>query len=86
VVPNLDYYRQRLYSTFSETYSLGIIIGFCIGKPLGILSYVYLSIKLKLTKLPKEINWNQLLGSGFLGGIEFIWLKISNSSKKDLDY
>jgi len=85
-VPNLDYYRQRLYSTFSETYSLGIIIGFCIGKPLGILSFIYLAVKLKLTELPKDMNWNQLLGSGFLGGIEFIWLKISNSSKKDLDY
>jgi len=70
-VPNLDYYRQRLYSTFSETNSLGIIIGLCIGKPLGILSFIYLSVKLKLTKLPKEFKWSQLIGLGFLGGIGF---------------
>jgi len=58
-------------TTFSETYSLGIIIGLFIGKPLGILSFIYLAVKLKLTELPKEVNWNQLLGVGFLGGIGF---------------
>jgi NhaA family Na+:H+ antiporter len=58
-------------TTFSETYSLGIIIGLCIGKPLGILSFIYLAVKLKLTELPKDVNWNQLLGVGFLGGIGF---------------
>ncbi len=109
-------------SSLSETYSLGIIIGLCIGKPLGILSFIFLAVKLKLTKLPKEFKWSQLIGLGFLGGIGFtmsifitllafddnqiinnskfmiliasffsggigfIWLKISNSSKKDLDY
>lgn len=58
-------------TTFSETYSLGIIIGLCIGKPLGILSFIYVAVKLKLTELPKDVNWNQLLGLGFLGGIGF---------------
>ncbi len=57
--------------TFSETYSLGIIFGLCLGKPLGILSFIYLSVKLKLTELPNDVNWNQLIGIGFLGGIGF---------------
>lgn len=57
--------------TFTETYSLGIILGLCLGKPLGILSFIYLSIKLKLTELPSDVNWNQLIGIGFLGGIGF---------------
>ena len=55
----------------SEPYSLGIVFGLTIGKPIGIVSFVYLSIKLKLTHLPKDINWNKLLGVGFLGGIGF---------------
>lgn len=56
---------------FSESYSLGIIFGLGLGKPLGILAFCYLAVKLKLTSLPKEINWNSLLGVGFLGGIGF---------------
>lgn len=55
----------------SEPYSLGIIFGLTLGKPIGIVSFVYLSIKLKLTHLPKDINWNKLLAVGFLGGIGF---------------
>ena len=56
---------------FLETYSLGIIFGLSIGKPLGIVSFIFLAIKLKLTELPKDVNWSSLLGIGFLGGIGF---------------
>ena len=55
----------------SEPYSLGILFGLTIGKPLGIVSFIFIAIKLKLTKLPKDINWNQLIAVGFLGGIGF---------------
>ena len=55
----------------SEPYSLGILFGLTIGKPLGIVSFIFVAIKLKLTKLPKDINWNQLIAVGFLGGIGF---------------
>ncbi|MFM7018709.1 Na+/H+ antiporter NhaA [Flavobacterium sp.] len=55
----------------NEPYSFGIVFGLTIGKPIGIVSFVYLSIKLKLTHLPKDINWNKLLAVGFLGGIGF---------------
>lgn len=58
-------------STFSEHYSIGILVGLCIGKPLGILSFTYLAVKLKLTSLPEDVNWNTLIGMGFLGGIGF---------------
>ncbi len=54
-----------------EPYSLGILFGLTIGKPLGIVSFIFVAIKLKLTKLPKDINWNQLIAVGFLGGIGF---------------
>lgn len=51
--------------------SLGILAGLCIGKPLGIVTASFIAVKLKLTELPKGINWSQLLGIGFLGGIGF---------------
>ena len=55
----------------SEPYSLGILFGLTLGKPIGIISFVYIAIKLKLTNLPKEINWSKLAAVGFLGGIGF---------------
>ena len=58
-------------STFSEHYSIGILVGLCIGKPLGIVSFTYVAVKLKLTSLPEDVNWNTLIGMGFLGGIGF---------------
>ncbi len=58
-------------STFSEHYSIGILVGLCIGKPLGIVSFIYAAVKLKLTTLPEDVNWNTLIGVGFLGGIGF---------------
>jgi NhaA family Na+:H+ antiporter len=58
-------------SIFYENYSLGIMIGLCVGKPLGIISFAFLSIKLKLSKLPSNVQWNDLFGVAFLGGIGF---------------
>ncbi len=56
---------------FSEPYSLGIIFGLIIGKPLGIVLIAFLAIKLRLAKLPRDMNWGQLVGAGFLAGIGF---------------
>ena len=55
----------------SQTYSLGIFAGLYLGKPLGILLFCFLAIKLKLTSLPKGLKWSQLFGTGMLAGIGF---------------
>jgi NhaA family Na+:H+ antiporter len=56
---------------FAENYSLGIIFGLVIGKPIGIVLVSILVIKLGIAKLPKDMSLNKLLGAGFLGGIGF---------------
>lgn len=56
---------------FTENYSLGIIFGLILGKPLGIVLVSFLTIKLGLTKLPSDLNWKKIIGAGFLGGIGF---------------
>lgn len=53
------------------TYALGIILGLVFGKPIGITLFSWLSIRLNLTKLPKDLNWKSVLGAGILGGIGF---------------
>lgn len=55
----------------TESYSLGIALGLIIGKPLGIFILTFIANKLKLCKLPKDMNWKSILNVGFLGGIGF---------------
>lgn len=50
---------------------MGIALGLVIGKPLGILGFSYLAVKLNLAKLPTGVNWVQLFGVAMLCGIGF---------------
>lgn len=50
---------------------IGIVLGLVIGKPLGILLISWLSLKLKITELPKNAKWVHILGVGLLAGIGF---------------
>jgi len=57
--------------TISQPYSLGIVFGLVFGKPLGILLFSWLTVKLKITQLPEGFTWKRLIGLGMLGGIGF---------------
>lgn len=54
-----------------EPLSYGIILGLCLGKPVGITLFSYLTCKLKLSERPQNISWMQILTVGFLAGIGF---------------
>lgn len=58
-------------SELKQPYALGIALGLLIGKPVGIWLFSYLSVKLKIGKLPEDLNWKSILGVSFLGGIGF---------------
>jgi len=50
---------------------VGIILGLLLGKPIGILMFVGLSVVSGFATLPKDVNWSQLLGAAFACGIGF---------------
>ena len=54
-----------------EPANLGIILGLCVGKPVGIFGACWLATKMGIAKLSPEISWLQLLGAGFLAGVGF---------------
>ena len=54
-----------------ETYTLGILNGLVIGKPIGIFLFSFLAVKFKICLLPEGLNWKSILGAGMLGGIGF---------------
>ena len=55
----------------AQNYSIGIALGLIIGKPLGIITILFIAIKLGWCKLPNDLNWKSILGVGFLAGIGF---------------
>lgn len=58
-------------SLIKEKYTLGIALGLVIGKPLGISLLAFIAVKAKICRLPEDINWKIIIGTGFLGGIGF---------------
>jgi NhaA family Na+:H+ antiporter len=59
------------WSTLAQPLSIGIILGLFLGKPVGILAFSFLSIKLGICDLPGNIKMKHIFGVGFLGGIGF---------------
>jgi len=52
-------------------YAAGIIGGLIIGKPVGIVIFTLLGVKMLGLRLPSGANWVQVIGIGCLGGIGF---------------
>ena len=59
------------YHALVTSNSLGIMLGLVAGKPIGIVSFSYLAIKLRLAALDDNRKFAQIAGVGFLGGIGF---------------
>jgi NhaA family Na+:H+ antiporter len=52
-------------------HTFGIMAGLLLGKPLGIIGFSLLAIKMRWAEMPDGVFTRQLLGAGFLGGIGF---------------
>ena len=51
--------------------SIGIGAGLVFGKPIGVFLMTKIMVLLKIGKLPEGLNWNQIIGVGFLAGMGF---------------
>jgi NhaA family Na+:H+ antiporter len=59
------------FASITEPLPLGILLGLCIGKPLGITLFAWLGSKVKLASLPSNVGWGDLFLISILGGIGF---------------
>jgi len=57
-------------SLFSAN-SSGIIGGLVLGKPFGITLLSFVVVTIGICRLPLDLNWKHIFGSGILGGIGF---------------
>ena len=56
---------------FTDSLAIAIVIGLCVGKPLGILVVSWLAVRIGLAKLPDGMSWSILAAGGVLAGIGF---------------
>lgn len=64
-------FSSDMVSGITSTLGLGIICGLILGKLIGINAFSLIAIKLKLSSLPQNSNWLQMMGVGLLAGIGF---------------
>ncbi|MBG92968.1 MAG: Na+/H+ antiporter NhaA [Chloroflexi bacterium] len=61
---------DTLVDVFNSSLTWGITLGLLLGKPIGVTLGVWIAVKLG-ARLPLGVNWLQIVGIGFLGGIGF---------------
>lgn len=64
-------FSGEMVAGITSTLGLGIICGLVLGKLIGINLFSLIAIKLKLSSLPQNSNWTQMIGVGLLAGIGF---------------
>ncbi len=58
-------------SDFTSPVAVAVMAGLVVGKPLGILLFSWLAVRLVAKRLPQGVNWGAIAGGGFLAGIGF---------------
>jgi NhaA family Na+:H+ antiporter len=67
---NIRFQSAMLEGLFSPL-GIGIIVGLCVGKPLGIYFMAKLAVKLNIAELPARVTWRHIVGVGCLAGVGF---------------
>ena len=60
-----------LASALTDPVALGIIVGLVLGKPIGIVGFSWLAVRVGAATLPSGISWRWITGLACLAGIGF---------------
>lgn len=56
---------------FTDSVAIAVVVGLCVGKPVGIVLFSWFAVRTGLAKLPEGISWSILAAGGVLAGIGF---------------
>jgi NhaA family Na+:H+ antiporter len=56
---------------FANPVTLAIIVGFALGKPVGVFTFSWLAVRMNIAIRPPELGWGLIAGGGMLAGIGF---------------
>ena len=61
--------NAELMQSLGSPVTLGVIAGLLLGKPVGIVAFCWIAVKIGAASLPPGISWRQILGVALIGGI-----------------
>ncbi|MGB6120683.1 MAG: Na+/H+ antiporter NhaA [Bacteroidota bacterium] len=56
---------------FANPVAFAVMLGLIVGKPLGVMLFSFVAVKLGIGQLPEGVNWRAMVGAGCLAGIGF---------------
>lgn len=56
---------------FGNSVTLAVFIGFALGKPVGVLTFSWLAVRMGIAVRPSELGWKWMAGGGVLAGVGF---------------
>ena len=59
------------FGNLGHSVTLAVLIGFTVGKPIGILTFSWLAVRSGIAMRPPDLDWRPLAGGGLLAGIGF---------------
>ncbi|WP_049575872.1 Na+/H+ antiporter NhaA [Streptomyces sp. SBT349] len=62
---------HQLANAFTSPVTLGILLGYLLGKPIGILGASWLTTALSRGRLRAPVGWGSVLGAGSMAGVGF---------------
>jgi NhaA family Na+:H+ antiporter len=74
IMPVFAFANAGLPLTLSElanSVTLAVFVGFALGKPVGVLTFSWLAVRLGIAIRPPDLSWRLLAGGGLLAGIGF---------------
>jgi len=54
-----------------DSVTVAVIVGFAVGKPLGVLGFTWIAVRLGIATRPPDLDWGLVAGGGLLAGIGF---------------
>ena len=51
--------------------TIGVIVGLLVGKPVGVMLFSWLAVRLRFADVPANVSWRDLHGAAWLAGIGF---------------
>ena len=55
----------------TDPVAVAVALGLLVGKPIGVVLFSYLSVRVGIARLPQGVGWRMILGGGCLAGIGF---------------
>jgi len=56
---------------FGNPVAFAVMIGLLVGKPVGVVLFSFVAVRLGVSRLPEGVNWGSMVGAGCLAGIGF---------------